>query len=80
MVNNIFHWQRYILPGILIILQYCVVDSSVNNTVQTIQFDSFDAIDAGDIHSHIYYMVEFSPSPYTLQENKTIDEKFIEYG
>ena len=26
-----------------------------------------------------HYMVEFNPSPYNLQENKTIDGKSIEY-
>ena len=38
----------------------------VNNAAQVIQSGSIGAIYADDRHAHIYYMVEFTYSPYTL--------------
>ena len=52
----------------------------VNNTAKIIQVGSIGFIDADDRHSHGFYMVEFISSPYNLQENKTIDRKWIDYG
>ena len=54
-----------------------VLDSLANNTAQTIQVGSIGSIDADDKHSHGYYMVGFSSSTYTLQEDKTVDEKVM---
>ena len=45
----------------------------VNNKAQTLKVGSIDAIDGDNKHLHGYYMVGFLSSPYTLQENKTID-------
>ena len=39
----------------------------VKNTSQTIQFESIGYTDTDRIHSHIYCMVEFKYSKYTLQ-------------
>ena len=50
----------------------------VNKTSQTIQVGSIYAVDAGNRHSHGYYMVEFTSLTYNLQEDKSIDGKVIE--
>ena len=52
----------------------------VNNTAQTIKVGSIDAISDYDRYSHGYKIVEFSSSPYTLQENKNIYGKVIDTG
>ena len=55
-------------------------DLFVINTARTIKFGSIVAINADNRHYNGYYMVEFTSSPYTIQQNKTIDEKFIKSG
>ena len=57
-----------------------VLCGSINNVAQTIQIESIGTIDTDSRKYHGYSMVEFSSSPYTLQENKTIDDKVIESG
>ena len=37
-----------------------------NKIDQNIKVGSIGAIDANDCHSHVYFMVEFTSSPYTL--------------
>ena len=44
-----------------------VLDGLVNNPAQTIQVFSIDFIDADGRHSHVFYMVEFTSSTYTLK-------------
>ena len=45
-----------------------------------IQVGTIGSIDEDYRNPYIYYMVEFSSSPYTLQENKTTGGKLIDYG
>ena len=57
-----------------------VLCGSINNVAQTIQIESIGTIDTDSRKYHGYSMVEFSSSPYTLQENKTIDGQVMESG
>ena len=75
MGNNGFHCQRYRWRGIWI--RSIFLNDFVNNPAQTIKVGSIGAIYADNKHSHGYYMVEFSSSPYTLKENKNIDGQVI---
>ena len=43
------------------------LDCLVNDTAQTIQVGSIVSIDADYKHSHVYFMVKLTYSPYTIQ-------------
>ena len=52
-------------------------EAFVNNTSQTIKVRSIGDIGYDNKHSHGYYMVEFSSSPYTFQEHKPLMGKSL---
>ena len=52
-----------------------IIDGFISNTAKIIKLESIVEIDADNKHSHGYYMIELSSSPYTFQENKTIGGK-----
>ena len=52
-----------------------IIDGFISNTAKIIKLESIVEIDADSKHSHGYYMIELSSSPYTFQEKKTIGGK-----
>ena len=66
-VNNGIHIKVY-RWRLIWIISIIVLAVFVNSTAQSIKFGSIGAIDAENKHSHVYYMIRFSSSQYTLQK------------
>ena len=57
-----------------------ILDGNFMNMSLIITEINYDDIDANDSACHGYYIIIFSPSPYTLQADLSIDGHVISFG